>query len=120
MNKRIKKKWVAELRSGKYTQIQEKLKDPRNGRCCLGVLCELYLEEHPEDKAPKGKHKFYNVSEESYACDSFALPNDKVYKWAGFSANRVLVSKERIGAAQVYNDSGFSFEEIAQMIEEQW
>lgn len=34
------KKWVAELRSGKYEQTKETLHD-ENGYCCLGVACRM-------------------------------------------------------------------------------
>jgi hypothetical protein len=40
MNEEIKQKWVAALRSGKYSQTRETLQD-ENGFCCLGVLCEV-------------------------------------------------------------------------------
>ena len=39
MNKEVKEKWVAALRSGKYKQTRGTLKD-KTGYCCLGVLCE--------------------------------------------------------------------------------
>lgn len=35
-NRRI---WTAALRSGKFPQTREKLGDPVNGMCCLGVGC---------------------------------------------------------------------------------
>jgi hypothetical protein len=43
MNKKLKQKWVAALRSGKYQQGSSVLKRVDNGEtshCCLGVLCE--------------------------------------------------------------------------------
>lgn len=50
MKKEIADKWVAALRSGKYVQGTESLRD--NGKhCCLGVLAELYNSEH-DDKCP--------------------------------------------------------------------
>jgi hypothetical protein len=40
MNKELKAKWIAALRSGKYKQGRSRLK--HSGRhCCLGVLCEV-------------------------------------------------------------------------------
>ena len=44
----IKKKWLKALRSGKFKQTRGLLKDGQGGYCCLGVLCELYLDEHKE------------------------------------------------------------------------
>lgn len=40
MNKDLKQPWIDALRSGKYRQTKETLKN-KVGHCCLGVLCEL-------------------------------------------------------------------------------
>lgn len=40
MDKELKDKWIAALRSGEYKQIQRRLKSSE-GFCCLGVLCEI-------------------------------------------------------------------------------
>ncbi len=48
MNKQVKKKWVAALRSGKYKQGIEKLcSGNQNGTryCCLGVLSQIAVNE---------------------------------------------------------------------------
>jgi hypothetical protein len=41
MKKELKDKWVAALRSDKYTQGREKLRTDDGSYCCLGVLCEV-------------------------------------------------------------------------------
>lgn len=41
MNKEVKAKWVAALRSGEYKQGKGRLKNINNEYCCLGVLCAL-------------------------------------------------------------------------------
>ncbi len=41
MNPEVKAKWVAALRSGKFTQGRSALKTVDGGYCCLGVLCEI-------------------------------------------------------------------------------
>ena len=38
-------KWVAALRSGKYKQGRNYLRSKDNKFCCLGVLCELAVED---------------------------------------------------------------------------
>jgi hypothetical protein len=44
MNRELKSRWVAALRSGDYKQARERLR--RNGsHCCLGVLCDLFAKE---------------------------------------------------------------------------
>ena len=43
----LKKKWVAALRSGKYKQGKEVLRDG-DRYCCLGVLCEVETGAKPK------------------------------------------------------------------------
>lgn len=49
MNPEIKAKWVAALRSGEYKQttgvLTEVNDDGTTSHCCLGVLCELALQD---------------------------------------------------------------------------
>lgn len=48
MNKEIKAKWLAALRSGDYMQYRGQLRHTAYGEtgelkyCCLGVLCDVY------------------------------------------------------------------------------
>lgn len=44
MDKKLAKKWVKALRSGKYKQTTDNLQD-ETGHCCLGVLCEIQTEK---------------------------------------------------------------------------
>jgi len=44
MNKEVKIKWLAALRSGEYKQTIEELQN-LEGYCCLGVLCRLAKED---------------------------------------------------------------------------
>lgn len=53
MKEEIAKKWASALRSGKYDQGKYHLKiknleSKKTTFCCLGVLCELYCEEHKD------------------------------------------------------------------------
>ena len=41
MNKEFKAKWVKALRSGRYKQGKNALRNIDNEYCCLGVLCSL-------------------------------------------------------------------------------
>lgn len=45
INKNAIKKWVAELRSGKYIQCRGNLVGHNGGYCCLGVACETFRKE---------------------------------------------------------------------------
>lgn len=40
MDKELKHRWVEALRSGKYQQTRQKLRES-NEFCCLGVLCDV-------------------------------------------------------------------------------
>lgn len=44
---KVYREWFAELRSGKYLQIREYLKEGETERCCLGVLGDV-LTRHDE------------------------------------------------------------------------
>lgn len=45
MNPKAKAQWIAKLRSGEYTQGTGSLRDSGNKYCCLGVLCEVAVED---------------------------------------------------------------------------
>jgi len=48
-NKKIMKRWIKALRSGKYKQTSGKLQDT-DGFCCLGVACELFNKSNTIDE----------------------------------------------------------------------
>lgn len=57
MNSEVKKKWIEALRSRKYKQGHQMLKQVNNGEekyCCLGVLCDIvgikgsFVSDHTE------------------------------------------------------------------------
>jgi hypothetical protein len=59
MKKEIAELWIKALESGKYKQIRRQLAN-KDGYCCLGVLCELAIENGVEvsrkfDKDKKDK-----------------------------------------------------------------
>jgi hypothetical protein len=47
MKAKYKKKWLAALRDGEYEQTAGRLADD-DGYCCLGVLCDVVAQDHPE------------------------------------------------------------------------
>lgn len=49
MDKDLKARWVAALRSGEYTQGRARLRSAVNTYCCLGVLCEVMGEPAVSD-----------------------------------------------------------------------
>lgn len=114
MNEEIKKRWVAALRSGEYKQGRDKLCDlDTNSYCCLGVLSEIYAQEHPDEKCRQeiGGEVFY------FKCDQ-VLPI-KIVKWAELDGKNPLIESDTIcDSVAEMNDRGKPFSEIADLIEE--
>ena len=129
MNQDVLKKWVAELRSGKYNQGEGHLMqiddDGDEHFCCLGVLCEIALDEgvpnlervYNED----ARRYFYNEREDF-------LP-EPVIEWVGFNSKNPGVpyvqsddDSETVDDKPLseLNDEGLSFAAIADLIEQEW
>lgn len=116
MKKKIKEQWIQALRSGEYSQTAGCLHS-ENGFCCLGVLTDLYLKEFDEEWTagdPSDEVLSYHVHQNyNY------LPLD-VVDWAGLDSESpmiVMQDGEKDALANM-NDEGKTFEEIAQIIEE--
>ena len=71
----LKKKWVAALRSGKYEQGKEAL---RNGDkyCCLGVLCEIETGAKPNKVPFPSNARKERLGLTSKECETLAEFND--------------------------------------------
>ena len=119
MNPEIKAQWVAALRSGEYEQGTEYL-HRGDTFCCLGVLCDLAIKagapEVKENRRHAGGVSVYSGSESS-------LPSS-VVEWAGLSySDPFLVFKcgevNECHPVSDFNDSGTTFNEIADLIEAQ-
>lgn len=118
MKTEIKQQWITALRSGEYTQESSNLRT-EDGYCCLGVLCDLYSKDTGTEwevdyTADLKPIPFYNFMNEG----SF-LPV-AVVQWAGLNGPNpeVIEWDGRAELAQL-NDTGFTFTQIAQLIEEQ-
>jgi len=113
-----RKQWVAALRSGKYQQGEKRL---RTGDkfCCLGVACDV-----------SGLGQWVEAIE--YDDDGNVVENVQVYSTGSIIAshrfNGVLTDWYGVRGADVYfdgeyelltvaNDNGYSFEKIAELIE---
>lgn len=111
----IRKAWVAKLRSGEYKQASSRLRTIDNRFCCLGVLCELAVEEgiiQPATLGPEGYE--YGKDEMSPVT---AVPPPKVVEWVGLGNKWGKFSNEFPYDLTVANDSKFTFEHIAGLIE---
>lgn len=115
MDKKIKQKWINALRSGEYRQgkfcLSKKDEDGNMKYCCLGVLTHLINPNHPDlkIKCEDGRQKSYGA----------LLPSD-IMEVAGLSSNDPKVKKNNCNTSLAgLNDDKSSFEEIADVIEEQ-
>jgi hypothetical protein len=131
MNTEVKQKWIDALRSGKYDQGSEKLRSV-TGYCCLGVLCDLYAKEHNQEWEFRGITET-NLQPQDYwyfEDQSEFLP-DSVRDWAGLPFGnpnvRVDVTDNDDEDDWFYNDeianlndSGYTFNELSKLIEQQF
>lgn len=113
-NKENIRKWVDALRSGKYKQAKERLRD-KNSYCCLGVACDV-------SGVGKWQKDFWNsweyaVYEAPGDVNDLDLPKG-VQKWLGI---RLANPKfKRVPASQLNDEMGKTFEEIADYIEKKY
>jgi hypothetical protein len=132
MNTEIKQKWIDALRSGDYQQGTGRLRS-NDGFCCLGVLCDLYAQEHfnqgwvfkeenEENPLPQDYWYFDGESE--------LLPSS-VRQWAGLYSSSPVIKVEvedepededwdKMIAIAELNDNGSTFNQIADLIEAQF
>lgn len=117
MKKGIKAKWVKALRSGKYIQSASRLRTDR-GFCCLGVLCDV-IDNTKWVKAPKQNNllPYYTYDEE---CSRDFLPISLLKKTGLELKNPHVIVDEKIYELSSLNDDGrYTFNQIADLIEEQ-
>ena len=150
MNAAIKQRWLKALRSGKYKQAKRRLaihnhetREPE-GFCCLGVLCEIAVEDGVITKTlAEGYHQGQRVLHGAYRPagqwhgdgERGALP-EAVRRWAGVDSNNPDVRLREsvplahgpgahyrrgdvVGLATCNDILGFDFNQIAALIEEQ-
>lgn len=107
-----RKKWVEAIRSGNYVQAQGVLRTAENAFCCLGVACEIF-KDHPDVQRgwTKGDYWFFDAHRDLLP-DSVAnlLGIDDCGSFRDNCVNNNLASA---------NDNGYSFEEIADIIEDE-
>lgn len=126
MNPEVKKKWVNALRSGKYKQTNGMLHNSYdNSYCCLGVLCDIYAKER---KKRAFDYSEFILGTENTGMGSTGLLPKIVVNWAGLNQFAIYAEESstdiRSGKSHNaktlanLNDSGVSFEKIADIIEE--
>lgn len=118
MKQKIKKLWVDALRSGEYKQGKSVLCS-EDKYCCLGVLCELAYNDNIINKE-KGVHASYPNEVCYYDNESHLLPAS-VMKWAGLHDRAVSIRGNNMtttGSLSGYNDNDWTFDALADLIEE--
>lgn len=112
MKPEIKERWVTALRSGKYQQGRGTLKNEHEHFCCLGVLCDLHANE---------THHTWSQSivpgNFVYGRAVHFLPVE-VQVWSGLASSVGRYGDNDDDTLMFENDSGRSFSEIANIIEE--
>ena len=108
MKSSIAKLWTAALRSGQYKQTTGRLREAYNGDsfCCLGVLCNLHAQAHPNIAARQ-------TSVNGYMGQSLGLPCE-VAEWAGMASS---LGRFKGTTLATENDQGASFNKIADLID---
>lgn len=101
------KKLVEALRSGEYEQTGGRLRDD-SGYCCLGVACDLYTKETGEGEWVGNSFKIGSLMSKGTL-----LP--KVQTWLNFRVHNGGI--DGATALSAYNDEGWTFEQIADLIE---
>lgn len=125
MREDVKKKWVAALRSGEYAQtrnylaVTEVVKDSliKPGFCCLGVLCEVAIENGVPLEVDTINSKSFGYKE--YDEMSGNLP-PSVKKFAGINVESVLevpYEGDIHNLATLNDVYGLDFNQIADIIE---
>lgn len=124
MNKEIKDRWTAALRSGQYEQGSGWLRQDRQPLyCCMGVLCEL--------AAAAGIAEWDGAAYRAGGDKCVRILPAAVRDWAGldsvnpeitrpgiFRKTRPEIFREKTRLAAI-NDRGVPFTRIADLIEEQ-
>lgn len=119
-NKEVIEKWVAALESGDYPQARGALNikhyDGNHSYCCLGVLCELAVDEgviKPADRF--GSYAYTEDGVEYMEGGVLPLP---VRKWAGlrYCNPDVAVNDERRALADLNDSEMLTFPVIADIL----
>jgi len=114
----VKPAWIAALRSGDYEQGQHYMRKVPAGEhvpryCCLGVLCDLVKDGFGEWETSLGSYISSFLLKEEVPTRASVFPPE------GLSRSLTLNWDLKSKLARM-NDSGASFEEIADYIEENW
>ena len=120
-----RKLWVSALKGGYYKQTVGYLHTKKDGQdkfCCLGVACELYKELEGNINCEEQQNEDQTVIGygplEGYISTQILPP--LVQNWLGLESDAGIFQGNELENSLVdLNDSGFSFKEIADVIEKE-
>ena len=137
MKPEIKSKWTSALRSGDYKQTDGQLNNGE-GLCCLGVLCEIAVQDGVIQKTPPvadadetlhspGTVGYRSVLETGGTYTEYDILPEEVMVWAGLDSRNPPVQfrwdeeEETVTfvISDLNDDKRLTFPEIADVIEEQ-
>lgn len=123
MNPEIGERWVAALLSKKYPQGRDVLRTQKSEYCCLGVLCDLAVEdglarwEQVPGSDENGWWKIVSLQNSDEQAINY-LP-EFIREWAGLEYSNPPIDHQVRGTLAGLNDASASFQEIAGIIKEQ-
>lgn len=103
--------WTTALTNGSRKQVMGQLKRD-GGFCCLGVLCDLYIEAGVDKSAHWDVHYCFHSNADQ---EAGILPR-QVQLWAGLDTPTGRTHEGASGSLIGLNDNGYSFEFIANFI----
>jgi len=115
--------WVNALKSGKYTQTKNTLHYEGKGFCCLGVACEVAIDNGLPIPRTTNNGGFLNCAPDNavfYDGEHEVLP-ESVAEWFGIDTSpRVILvidEDEELRDVVELNDGGYyTFKELAEFI----
>ena len=116
MNEDIKVRWTARLRSGQDEQTKSVLRNLDDGKCCLGVLCEIAVEDGVIEAPYWAEHRDGYAYGSGDEADAVATLPRSVWEWAGLPDANPDAPRTGVTLAAL-NDKGFTFAQLADLID---
>lgn len=111
MKKEIAERWIDKLENGNIPQHRGYLATKEGGRCCLGILCDIAVEDGVINKNTSGDLIRYGRE------DTAVMLPDEVMEWSGIKSSTGMFGQQnKFKSLSFLNDTGHSFYSIAQII----
>lgn len=109
--------WIADLRSGKFTQCQGQLRDDYDEKkyCCLGLACDTFCRKIMKKKSIWVRsHNFATNTSETPIKTEFQFNKGFMPSWL---SDKIKLPKRTQDRLAHMNDAGKTFDQIADWIE---